>query len=104
MIIQLKQDRRRCLLLIMAKAKSKKITIEVKDITFIDGTVYKTKDKESIYDAIFLPEWDEIKEDKRKFAESFYKQYCNTDPFSLPTRNRTLRMVFVLSLPLCLMI
>ena len=56
--------------------------IEVKDITFIEGTVYKTKDKESIYDAIFLPEWDEIKEDKRKFAESFYKQYCNTDPFS----------------------
>ena len=56
--------------------------IEVKDITFIEGTVYKTKDKESIYDAIFLPEWDEIKEDKRKFAESFYVQYCNTDPFS----------------------
>ena len=56
--------------------------IEVKDITFIDGTVYKTKDKESIYDALWLPEWDEIKEDKRKFAESFYVQYCNTDPFS----------------------
>ena len=56
--------------------------IDVKDITFIDGTVYKTKEKESIYDAIWLPEWDEIKEDKRKFAESFYTQYCNTDPFS----------------------
>lgn len=56
--------------------------IEVKDITFIDGTVYKTKDKDSIYDAIWLPEWDEIKENKRKFAESFYTQYCNTDPFS----------------------
>lgn len=56
--------------------------IDVKDITFIDGTVYKTKDKESIYDAIWLPEWDEIKENKRKFAESFYTQYCNTDPFS----------------------
>ncbi len=56
--------------------------IDVKDITFIDGTVYKTKDEESIYDAIWLPEWDEIKENKRKFAESFYTQYCNTDPFS----------------------
>ncbi len=56
--------------------------IAVADITFIDGTVYKTKDRESIYDAIFLPEWDEIKDNKRKFAESFYKQYCNTDPFS----------------------
>ncbi|MBQ3559072.1 MAG: YgiQ family radical SAM protein [Agathobacter sp.] len=56
--------------------------IDVKDITFIDGTVYKTKDKDSIYDAIWLPEWDEIKENKRAFAESFYTQYCNTDPFS----------------------
>ena len=56
--------------------------IDVKDITFIEGTVYKTKDKDSIYDAIWLPEWDEIKENKRKFAESFYTQYCNTDPFS----------------------
>ena len=56
--------------------------IEVKDITFIDGTVYKTRDKESIYDAIYLPTFDEIKAEKRKFAESFYIQYCNTDPFS----------------------
>ena len=56
--------------------------IDVKDITFIDGTVYKTKDKDSIYDAIWLPEWDEIKENKRSFAQSFYTQYCNTDPFS----------------------
>ncbi len=56
--------------------------IDVKDITFIDGTVYKTKDKESIYDAIWLPEWDEIKENKHTFAESFYIQHCNTDPFS----------------------
>ena len=56
--------------------------IDVKDITFIDGTVYKTKEKDSIYDAIWLPEWDEIKDNKRTFAESFYTQYCNTDPFS----------------------
>ena len=56
--------------------------IDVKDITFIDGTVYKTRIKENIYDAKWLPSFDEIKEDKRKFAESFYIQYCNTDPFS----------------------
>ncbi len=56
--------------------------IDVKDITFIDGTVYKTRIKENIYDAKWLPTFDEIKEDKRKFAESFYIQYCNTDPFS----------------------
>ncbi len=26
--------------------------LDIKDITFIDGTVYKTRDRESIYDAI----------------------------------------------------
>lgn len=56
--------------------------IDVKDITFIDGTVYKTKDKSIIYDAIELPDYDVIKQDKRTFASSFYTQYCNTDPFS----------------------
>ncbi len=56
--------------------------IAIKDITFIDGTVFKTKDKSIIYDAIELPDYDVIKEDKRSFASSFYTQYCNTDPFS----------------------
>ena len=55
--------------------------IAVKDITFIDGTVYKTKDPSIAVDAITLPSYDEIKADKRTFAQSFYKQYVNTDPF-----------------------
>ncbi len=56
--------------------------IDVKDITFIDGTVYKTKDPESVYDAITLPSFEEIKENKLKYAESFNIQYENTDPFT----------------------
>ena len=56
--------------------------MDVKDITFIDGTVFKTKDRDIIYDAIELPDYDEIKADKKTFAKSFYAQYCNTDPFS----------------------
>ena len=55
--------------------------IDVKGITFIDGTVYKTQKKEDIYDAIELPSFEEIKSDKRTYAKSFYTQYCNTDPF-----------------------
>ena len=55
--------------------------MDVKDITFIDGTVFKTKDRDIIYDAIELPDYDVIKEDKREFARSFYIQDCNTDPF-----------------------
>ena len=56
--------------------------LAVKDITFIDGTVYKTRNREDIYDAIELPRFEEIKADKRAYAKSFYTQYCNTDPFS----------------------
>lgn len=56
--------------------------IGVKDITFINGTVYKTKNLESVYDAIELPDYNSILKDKREFAKSFYLQYCNTDPYS----------------------
>lgn len=55
--------------------------IEVSDITFVDGTVYKTRKKENIYDTVFLPTFEEVKEDKKTYAQSFYQQYCNTDPF-----------------------
>ena len=54
----------------------------VEDITYIDGTVVKVKDLDSVYDAIILESWDDLKEDKLNYARSFYKQYCNTDPFS----------------------
>lgn len=56
--------------------------IAVSDITFVPGTVYKARKKEDIYDAVFLPEFEEVKEDKTAYAKSFYGQYCNTDPFS----------------------
>ncbi len=56
--------------------------ISVSDITFIDGTVYKTRKEADIYDAIRLPDFEEIKTDKRTYAKSFYVQYQNTDPFA----------------------
>lgn len=56
--------------------------IAVSDITFIPGTVYKTKSLESVYDAEILPGYEEMKQDKLSYARSFYVQYCNTDPFS----------------------
>ena len=59
--------------------------IPARDITYIDGTVYKTRDEESIYDAVRLPDFSEISEDsergRRKYAESYAVQYANTDPF-----------------------
>lgn len=54
--------------------------IAVKDITFIRGTVYRTRDGERIYDSIRLPSFAEMKCDKKKYAESFLIQYNHTDP------------------------
>lgn len=56
--------------------------IDIKDITFISGTVYKHKTIDHVYEPILLPAYKEIVEDKQKFAQSFYTQYQNTDPFS----------------------
>ena len=57
--------------------------IEASDITWIAGSVFKSKKAEDFgEEAIMLPTFDEIAADKRKYAESFYIQYQNTDPFS----------------------
>lgn len=56
--------------------------IDIKDITFIDGTVCKVKSLDSVYDAILLPSYEELKKEKLNYAKSFYTQYCNTDPFT----------------------
>lgn len=56
--------------------------IEVKDITFVAGTVYKTKDLGAVYDGIRLPSYEEMKADPAEYAESFRIQYDNTDPFT----------------------
>ncbi len=56
--------------------------LAVRDITFVYGTVYRTRKKEDIYDAVFLPEFETVQQDKTSYARSFYVQYCNTDPYS----------------------
>lgn len=56
--------------------------IDVSDITYVKGTVYRTK-KENVPDtALMLPSFSEISKSKREYAKSFYIQYCNTDPFT----------------------
>ena len=67
---------------IIAVAEALESGIAIEDITFIDGTVYKTRKREDIYDAIELPAFEEVREQKESYARSFYIQYCNTDPFS----------------------
>ena len=55
--------------------------LDISDITYIRGSVYKTRSLESVYDALTLPSYEALCADRRTYAESFYKQYCNTDPF-----------------------
>ena len=56
--------------------------IDVKDICFISGTVYKTRDISGIYDGIVLPSYEEMKDKTKWYAESFAIQYQNTDPYN----------------------
>ena len=56
--------------------------IAVEDITFVDGTVYKTKSLENVYDYELLPDYDSLLADKKNYAKSFLTQNENTDPYS----------------------
>ena len=56
--------------------------MDVRDITYIDGTVFKTSELDNSYPTIVLPGFDELKTNKRKYAESFKVQYANCDPFT----------------------
>lgn len=56
--------------------------IPVEEITYINGTVIKTKSLDSIYDAEVLPSFEEVRSDKKIYAQSFYTQYLNTDAFN----------------------
>lgn len=56
--------------------------IDIHDITFIKGTVYKTKTLDNLENYIELPSYDDIVNSKEMYAKSFYAQYKNTDPFT----------------------
>ena len=49
--------------------------IAVKDITFIDGTVYKTKSLDGVYEAEILPSFEEEQRDKQIYARSFFPRW-----------------------------
>ncbi len=56
--------------------------MDVRDITWIDGKVYTCKEVDQAVPSIVLPSYEALRQDKRKYAESFYLQYQNTDPFT----------------------
>ena len=56
--------------------------MEARDITYIDGTVYRTTELDESLPTIMLPSFEEVKANKKKYAESFRIQYGNCDPFT----------------------
>ena len=56
--------------------------MNVRDITYIDGTVFKTDTLDESLPTIVLPAFDSLKSNKRTYAESFRIQYGNCDPFT----------------------
>ena len=56
--------------------------IPVEDVTYVNGTVYRTRSLEHVYDAVELPSFEEMAKDKRAYARSFAVQYQNSDSFT----------------------
>mgnify|MGYP004696842711 FL=1 len=56
--------------------------LDISDVTFINGTVYKTREIDNVYEGIELPDYEEMIQNKIVYAKSFGIQYQNTDPFS----------------------
>ena len=56
--------------------------MDVRDITYIDGTVFRAEKLDESLPTIVLPPYEELKNNKRKYAESFKVQYGNCDPFT----------------------
>ena len=54
--------------------------LAIGDITYIRGTAYRAKDDSRVYEEkIVTPSFEEVKKDKRKYAEAFRMQYLEQD-------------------------
>lgn len=56
--------------------------LSIEDLTFIDGTAYRARSLDHVYDAEMLPSFDDMQADKLNYARSFAVQYRNSDPFT----------------------
>lgn len=54
----------------------------LKDITDVKGSCYMTSDISNIEDAIIIPSYKEVCEDKEKYNKAFKVQYQNQDPIT----------------------
>lgn len=87
---------------IVAIADALAAGIDVHDITFIPGTVYRSKTLDHLIDPVVLPSFEEVRESKRTYAESFAIQYKNTDAINakpMASRRRARATLYRIRLP-----
>ena len=56
--------------------------LPVDQITYINGTVYRTGSLDEVHDYDLLPSWDDLTADKLNYARSFNVQQQNMDPIT----------------------
>ena len=67
---------------IVAIAEALDAGLAVGDITFIPGTVYRSRDTSAAYEPVTLPTFEQLQADKLEYARSFALQYANLNPFT----------------------
>ncbi len=80
-------------------AESLESGIPISEITYINGTVYKTRDIERPFEPVFLPNYYEVTSSKKKYAQSFKIQYENTDPITSKTLVEQYDSIYVVQNP-----
>ena len=56
--------------------------LSIRDITYVDGTVYCTQTLDDSLPTCILPSFTALQQSPRQYAESFRQQLRNTDPFT----------------------
>lgn len=67
---------------IVALAEALDVGMRVRDLTFIPGTCFVTRDPALAAECVMLPAYEELRESKEAYARSFALQMQNTDPFN----------------------
>ena len=67
---------------IVAIADALAAGLSVHDLTFIPGTVWRTRSLDATYKPVMLPSFDDMQADKLAYARSFNTQYRNLNPFT----------------------
>ena len=56
--------------------------LDVSDLTYIPGTVYRARSTKQAYKPVILPPFEQLQADKLAYARSFATQHENLDPYS----------------------